>query len=306
MRRVHQVNQPFESLEQAAGIQGVQEEFIQLGHGCLDVFQLIQRVGIFGGGHPVQAAVVLVGLLDDGFLYDIQGLGRVRRGVMHDGGAAPHREFMRLVADAPQTVGKGAAHGLVREGDARVHGQRMGGRELPELEAGQPPVQPFAAHDGLAVLSQHEGHGQAFVVGDALVKGTDEFFRVNVFERGIVHTDFAAGSNAVLAFPQFDEPAFSPVEKGNGFAVHNHIEAGRGFVVQPAVTHFSLPAVHEGIEGIGSAVVGEAHRLQILVKLFLLSVFVGIGAEAAGADLPDDDNDKEAQEKCRSRADDNK
>ena len=102
MRRVHQVNQPFESLEQAAGIQGVQEEFIQLGHGCLDVFQLIQRVGIFGGGHPVQAAVVLVGLLDDGFLYDIQGLGRVRRGVMHDGGAAPHREFMRLVADAPQ------------------------------------------------------------------------------------------------------------------------------------------------------------------------------------------------------------
>lgn len=88
--------------------------------------------------------------------------------------------------------------------------------------------------------------------------------------------------------------------------MHNHIEAGRGFVVQPAVTHFSLPAVHEGIEGIGSAVVGEACRLQILVKLFLLGVFIRVRAEAVGADLPDNDNDKEAQEKCHSRADDNK
>ncbi len=57
---------------------------------------------------------------------------------------------------------------------------------------------------------------------------------------GIIDTDLAAGVNAVLPFPEFDQPGPPAIVEINGQTVNNHMERQGGRIIERAVTEVSL------------------------------------------------------------------
>ena len=68
--------------------------------------------------------------------------------------------------------------------------------------------------------------------------------------------------------------------------MHNHVKIGGAFVIQPAISHFTLPAVHDGVEQIIFQIISKACIFQILVQLLLLSGFIFGRFEFPGAYFP--------------------
>ena len=48
----------------------------------------------------------------------------------------------------------------------------------------------------------------------------------DIFFLRVINTYFTAGSYAILALPEFDQPSFVIIRKSNRFAMHDHMEAG--------------------------------------------------------------------------------
>ena len=72
----------------------------------------------------------------------------------------------------------------------------------------------------------------------------------------MIDADLRTGIDAVLAFPELDQPCFVLVIKVYGKRVEHHLEARRHIVIEPCVTGSLLPGVGERGEETAAAVKG--------------------------------------------------
>lgn len=158
---------------------------------------------------------------------------------------AVHRNGIFLTTSPFQPVHESGTHFPVRKTDTGFHGQIGRFREVSHQKSGEPPVT--------------SGITDTFVFAVAELKGTVEhllFFgtveeRFPVLFSGdksicVIDTDFRTCIDAVLTFPEFDQPGFPPIIKVDRERVKDHLETGRHIVVKPGVTGLFLRGVHCG------------------------------------------------------------
>jgi hypothetical protein len=98
----------------------------------------------------------------------------------------------------------------------------------------------------------------------------------------VVYADFSACIDAVLSFPEFNQPGTTHVIKIDGFTVEYHVKTGRRFVKQGAIAEFPLPCILPGGDDILIREVGKAERLEQTVQsAYFFAAF-------HTADFPDD------------------
>ena len=108
-----------------------------------------------------------------------------------------------------------------------------------------------------AFTEQPEGKGRHIAVFHTLEK------RVFVFPGlqdtvCIVDSDFRSRIDAILAFPQFQQPCLPFIIEVYGKAVEDHVEAERRFIIKGTVAEIPLPYVETGGEDILCRQVGIA------------------------------------------------
>ena len=202
--------------------------------------------------------------------------------------------FPAAVTQFQKAFQEGVPHFGIRETDAHIHGEGIQGGEFSQSETGEPPVKLFPFKQDTSVPAKHKAHGKTFRILCAVVERSGEALGTDIVLIGVVDADLRSSGDSVLALPEFDHPAFSGVGKTDGFAVHHHVEQGGAFVVELTVSHFPLPAVHEGIENVFLSVIRKARFRKIPVQSRLLGRLIHGGAETARAYLQ---NDK-SREKC--------
>jgi len=94
-------------------------------------------------------------------------------------------------------------------------------------------------------IAQKEGTVQHFMVFRA-GKPCGFIFRFGDNAVCVVYADFRPGVDAVLPFPEFDQPCAPPVVKIDGQGVEHHLETGRHIVIEPCVSGVPLRGVHRG------------------------------------------------------------
>ena len=62
----------------------------------------------------------------------------------------------------------------------------------------------------------------------------------------VVYADFRPGIDAVLPFPEFDQPCASPIIEIDGKGVEYHLETWRHIVIEPCVSGAPLRGIHRG------------------------------------------------------------
>ena len=88
----------------------------------------------------------------------------------------------------------------------------------------------------------------------------------------MIDTDLRAGVDAVLAFPEFDQPCFSMIVEVDRKGVEDHLETGSHIVIEPCVAGGFLPRVKGGREETAAAVESIAEgRRQVLQKRTFLT-----------------------------------
>ena len=60
---------------------------------------------------------------------------------------------------------------------------------------------------------------------------------------GVVDSDFCPGIDAVLPFPELNQPRFAFIVKVDRQRVKNHLKAGRHVIVYPCIARLPLPCV---------------------------------------------------------------
>ena len=89
---------------------------------------------------------------------------------------------------------------------------------------------------------------------------------------GMIDTDLGTGVDAVLPFPEFDQPCFIQIIKVDRKRVEDHLETGRHIVVDPSIAGGFLPRIQCGRKETAAAVVGVAEwRCQFLQKRAFLT-----------------------------------
>lgn len=89
---------------------------------------------------------------------------------------------------------------------------------------------------------------------------------------GMIDTNFGTGVDAVLPFPEFDQPCFIQIIKVDRKSVEDHLETGRHIVVDPSIAGGFLPRIQCGRKETAAAVVGVAEGCcQFLQKRAFLT-----------------------------------
>ena len=65
---------------------------------------------------------------------------------------------------------------------------------------------------------------------------------------GVVYADFCTGIDAILTFPELDQPGSAAVIKVDRKRIEDHLETGRHIVIEPRVSGLLLPGVYCGGE----------------------------------------------------------
>ena len=81
----------------------------------------------------------------------------------------------------------------------------------------------------------------------------------------VVDPDFRTGVDAVLPFPELDQPCSAAIVKIDRQGVEDHLEARCHIIIKPCVTGRFLPCIKRGREEAAAAVIGVTERLS---KLF--------------------------------------
>lgn len=87
-----------------------------------------------------------------------------------------------------------------------------------------------------------------------------------------VYADFASGIDAVLSFPELDQPCFSLKIEINRLAVQNHAGMGRQSVINAPIPIKLLPSVNRACKNILSDIVLVSERFRQLVEKTALIV----------------------------------
>lgn len=180
-----------------------------------------------------------------------------------------------------ETVYEDQKHFPVGEADTCFHGECGRFGEAADQKGGKPPMTSGIADAVIAFIAQEEGTFQHF-----LFRGTGEpgSFVVLFGDDCVcmVYADLCTGVDAVLAFPEFDQPGPAAVIKVNRKCIKDHLEPGCHIVIEPGVSGLLLPGIYGGREDAAVAVEAVAERIDQFVYKSAL------GTAVHGVDLADD------------------
>ena len=163
-----------------------------------------------------------------------------------------------------QTVHESAEHFSVGKADAGLHGKTGGLGKASYEKGGEPPVTLRIANAFVSGIAQKEGAVQHFIIFRA---GKPCGFIIRFGDNAVcvVYADFRAGIDAVLPFPEFDQPCASPIIEIDGKGVEYHLETWRHIVIEPCVSGVPLRGVHRGGKETMVAVKTITERINKLV-----------------------------------------
>ena len=69
-------------------------------------------------------------------------------------------------------------------------------------------------------------------------------FRLRQQSVGVIDTDFGTGIDAVLAFPELNQPCSAAIIEVDRKRVEYHLESGRHIIVEPGIPRGFLPGIN--------------------------------------------------------------
>ncbi len=172
-----------------------------------------------------------------------------------------HRDILLGEARPAQAPVEGLQHFPVAKAHRGFQAQPGGLGKYARQESSQPPV-PLGYPDAGAVLhAQLHGTRQHLILPCRPEKRR-AVLGLGQQSVGMVDADLRAGIDAVLAFPEFDQPCPAPVVEIHGEGVEHHLETGGHKVVEPGIAGLFLPGVQGGGEEAAAAVVHIAERFR--------------------------------------------
>ena len=115
---------------------------------------------------------------------------------------------------------------------------------------------------------------------------------------GMIDTDFGTGVDAVLSFPEFDQPCFIQIIKVDRKSVEDHLETGRHIVIEPRVAGGLLPGVYGGGKETAAAVIDIAERSRQFLQHRTFLTFIHTfdpADDLFSAEMTEDHADKRDQ-----------
>ena len=154
-----------------------------------------------------------------------------------------HRDPLSWIARPAQAPVKGFQHLSVVKAERRLQTQpgRIG--KDTRQKSRQPTVSLGNLHTGAVFQAQLQRTGQHFLLPGRL-KMRVPVFRLGQKPVAVIDTDLSACVDAVLAFPEFDQPCPAPVIEIHRKGVEHHLEPGRQAVISPGIPAGLLPSIH--------------------------------------------------------------
>ncbi len=123
-------------------------------------------------------------------------------------------------------------------------------------------------------------------------------FRLGQEPVGMVDADLRPGVDAVLAFPEFDQPRLFLVVEIDREGVEDHLETGRHIVIEPRVAGGLLPGVYGGGKETAAAVIDIAERSRQFLQHGTFLTFIHTfdpADDLFSAEMTEDHADKRDQ-----------
>ena len=161
---------------------------------------------------------------------------------MHCHAESADGEILLPAARLAQSADKGKLHSFVRKPDCRLHAQCRRPRKAACKERGKPPV-VLRNLDTAAVLpTEHKRAVQQFRVRRCL-KPCRPVLLLSENPVRMVNADFAPGIDAILPFPELNQPCPAVIVKVHRQRIKNHLEARRHIIINPGIPRLPLPCV---------------------------------------------------------------
>ena len=217
-------------------------------------------------------------------VYPVQKLGKVtmetgkeaivfRHGPMEGEGQTEilYGDLIFRISRFAQAVVEGSKHFFMGEIDGGFQTQVTGTGKDARQKGSEPPVLLGKFYVGAVCLTQMQRAGEHFVFVDGR-EMRHLIFCLGQQPVGMIGTDFRSGVDAVLAFPEFDQPCSAPVIEVDRKGIEDHLEPGSHIVVEPGIAGGLLPGIQSGGEETAAAVVSIAEgRRQFLQKRTFLT-----------------------------------
>lgn len=115
---------------------------------------------------------------------------------------------------------------------------------------------------------------------------------------GVVYADFCTGIDAILTFPELDQPGSAAVIKVDRKRIEDHLETGRHIVIEPRVAGGLLPGVYGGGKETAAAVIDIAERSRQFLQHGTFLTFIHTfdpADDLFSAEMTEDHADKRDQ-----------
>lgn len=202
-------------------------------------------------------------------LFRADGRGRAAVCVMKVNCQAMTAVIQMRIISLPQRIQEASLHFRIGERDSDVHGKpgRIG--KCACQEGGQPPASVGHGGEYAVIVIKRKGDVKSVAVSDR-VKMRQRTLRRRNDSVGIVDTYLRACVDAVLAFPEFDQPGSAAIIEIDGKGVEDHMQGKGSLIEKRGVACLALPGVVAGGDYILSAavVIAEGSE-QFLQKLTL-------------------------------------
>lgn len=143
-------------------------------------------------------------------------------------------------------------------------------------------------------MEQSVGNMQSVAVIHCLKMCGVVFFFVQDPVR-VVDAHFSAGIDAILAFPEFDEPGASLIVEINRKGVKDHVKTERCLVEQGSVPRLALPGIVEGGYDILFWLINVSKRCKDRIQETAF-LFEGEGADLLYGRIPAPDSEEKAEQ----------
>ena len=195
-----------------------------------------------------------------------------RHGPMEGEGQAEilYGDLLCRISRFAQAVVEGSEHFLMGKIEGGFQTQVAGTGKDARQKGSEPPVLHGQYNVGAVRLAKMQRAGEHFVFVDGR-EMCHLVFRLRQQPVGMIDTDLRAGVDAVLAFPEFDQPCSAPVIEVDRKGIEDHLEPGSHIVVEPGIAGGLLPGIQSGGEETAAAVVSiaEGRRQFIQKRTFL-------------------------------------
>lgn len=179
-------------------------------------------------------------------------------------GKVANAQITGAVSQFMKAAHKAAQHGNSGKGEGNMHIQILWLAEDSHTKACQPSVRLLERKQCLILNVQFHGHGKQIPLGKTVKLCMGILLRRQE-PVCAVYSDFSAGINAVLSFPEFDQPCLAVIIKIDRLAVKHHMEMRRCPVIQFPVAEVILPGVFGSDKNIFANIIGKAKGADLFI-----------------------------------------